>query len=89
MLTLSILWSLNRWIDQQVRDRQAEIRRLREQQEEDGEGDGDDPPEVYVVEARHKASGPQVPYRCRVCGFCADERVFCPRCLADTLVAAR
>lgn len=85
MFVASILFSLQRWIDQRQRDRQVEIRRMQEQDEDDGSGD--EPPEQYVVQMPVRAQA-VVHYRCRVCGYGAEEPTFCPDCLADTLVRA-
>lgn len=90
MFIASILFSLQRWIDAQQRNRQAEIRAFREHDEEDGEGDGDDdePADVYTVAV---PDSPKVEsrYECKVCQFGSLERTYCPRCLADTLVPVR
>lgn len=85
MVVLSIMWSLSRWIDLQTRDRQQEIRRLREVHEDDS--DGDDPPENYVLESAAPRAARVILFRCRVCDFTADHKRFCPTCLADSLVA--
>lgn len=62
MLIASILFTLEWWIDKDRRDRQAEIRRLQEQDEDDG--DGGEPPEQYVVQMPARAQA-AVHYRCR------------------------
>lgn len=85
MALASILFSLEWWLDSKQRDRQAEIRRLRESEDEDD--DGDDPPTVYAVPDL-KAAGAER-YACRLCGEESAERAFCLRCLADTMVKVK
>jgi len=34
---------------------------------------------------REDAAPPPVTYQCRVCGHTGNEKVFCPKCLAETM----
>jgi hypothetical protein len=78
----SLLWLFKRFVDPAAhRDEEEERRRQREAIPPEFQPDGSD-------DAPPRREPPAPARRCRVCGHEGTD-AFCPRCLADTMVARK